>query len=129
MSGPLIFLIEDDDTARDLFRFLLAAEGYAVRAFGCAEDALEELSRCRPAAVLLDQHLPLMDGLECLRRLRTYTSDTPVALLTGDYFIDEGRAGEFAALGAKIHFKPVWETDLLRILRGMLAREPTHGAC
>ena len=128
MSGPLIFVIEDDETSRDLFRFMLMADGYAVRAFPCAEDALEELSRCRPAAVLLDQHLPLMDGLECLRRFRNYASDTPVALLTGDYLIDESRANEFAMLGAEIHFKPVWEADLLRILRAMLDRDAAPGA-
>jgi CheY-like chemotaxis protein len=128
MSGSLIFLVEDDDTSRDLFRLILTAEGYDVRAFSSAEDALDEIAGCRPAAVVLDQHLPIMDGLECLRRLREYTPDTPVALLTGDYFIDEGRADEFARLGAEIHFKPVWDTDLLRILHGMLTREPAHGA-
>lgn len=128
MSGSLIFLVEDDDTSRDLFRLMLTAEGYVVRAFCSAEDALDELAHSRPAAVLLDQHLPIMDGLECLRRLRQHAADTPVALLTGDYFIDEDRANEFAALGAEIHFKPVWESDLLRILRTMLTRELPHGA-
>ncbi|HWK11359.1 MAG TPA: response regulator, partial [Vicinamibacterales bacterium] len=94
MPGPLILLIDDDETARDLFRFILKAVKYEVRTFARAEDALDELASCTPAAVLLDLHLPLMDGLECLRRLRDYAADTPVALLTADYFLDEYRANE-----------------------------------
>ena len=54
--------------------------------------------------------------------------ELPVAILTGDYFLDEEIARELNALGARVFFKPVWEDDLLRIVRELMAqREPQAG--
>jgi DNA-binding response OmpR family regulator len=123
-----ILLVEDDETAREAFRMMLICEGFDVEAVGSAEDAIAEISRWKPAAVLLDLHLPLMNGLECLRNFRSQQSNVPVALLTGDYFLDESVAREFSELGAEIYFKPVWEADLMRIVKRLLARNTTAPA-
>ena len=42
---------------------------------------------------------------------------TPVAILTGDYFIDDEVATELQALGARIHFKPCGTTTCARLWR------------
>jgi CheY-like chemotaxis protein len=84
-----------------------------------------------PSVLILDLHLPDATGLDCLRRLRQLTQHRtlPVAILTGDYFLDEEIAKELQALGAHVFFKPVWEDDLLRIVRQLLGdHSPEAGA-
>jgi DNA-binding response OmpR family regulator len=117
-----VLIIEDDATALEFFEQMLVDQGYTVRAMQTVEAGLAEATRHAPDAVLLDLHLPLTDGLECLRRLRAAPLNlaTPVAILTGDYFMDDEVANELQTLGARIHFKPVWEEDLRRIVKELV---------
>ena len=119
-----VLIIEDDTTTLQFFEQMLVEQGYIVRAVSTVEDGLTEADALRPDAVLLDLHLPLTDGLEYLRRLRAVPQRqrVPVAILTGDYFMDDDVARELQELGAKIHFKPVWEDDLHRIVEGLVRR-------
>jgi DNA-binding response OmpR family regulator len=119
-----VLIIEDDTTTLQFFEQMLVEQGYIVRAVSTVEDGLTEADALRPDAVLLDLHLPITDGLECLRRLRAIPQRqrVPVAILTGDYFMDDDVARELQELGAKVHFKPVWEDDLHRIVEGLVTR-------
>ena len=117
-----ILIVEDDHGAVEAFEHMLKAEGYDVRVTLDAESALVEIERAVPAAVLLDLHLPIANGLEFLRRLRATSrhAHIPVAVVTGDYFVDERVARELQVLGAQMYFKPLWEEDLIRIVRDLL---------
>lgn len=72
----------------------------------------------------MDLHLPTLDGLECLRRIRATPRLTriPVTVITADYLIDDNVVAQIEALGGNLCFKPIWEEDLLRIARGATAR-------
>lgn len=78
----------------------------------------KEIERSLPAAILLDLHLPKIDGLEFLRRLRAH-ADIPTAVITGDYLVDDHIVDDLDTLGIRIFFKPLWEEDLIQIV-GML---------
>lgn len=123
ISRVTILVIDDDATTRETFRHMLRAEGYAVRAESSVETGLASASTERPDVILLDLHMPLVGGLECLRRLRSDPAwaAIPVAIVTGDYFIDESIAEELRERGARIYFKPVWEEDLRRIVNELLS--------
>jgi DNA-binding response OmpR family regulator len=123
-----VLIIEDDTTTLQFFEQMLVEQGYIVRAVSTVEAGITEADAHRPDAVVLDLHLPVTDGLECLRRLRAvaHTRPMPVAILTGDYFMDDDVARELQQLGAKIHFKPVWEDDLHRIVQGLVTRSDRH---
>ena len=113
-----ILIVEDDPGAAEAFQQTLTAEGRQVRIAPNAPSAFVELERAIPAAVVLDLHLPLIDGLAILRRLRA-TSDyahIPVAVVTGNYLVDEQVARELQGLGAQLYLKPIWEEDLIRIV-------------
>jgi CheY-like chemotaxis protein len=118
-----VLIIEDDATTLEFFEQMLVEEGYIVRAVLTCEAGLAEAASHTPDAILMDLHLPLTDGLECLRRLRAAPLHltTPVAILTGDYFLAEEVARELQALGARIHFKPVWDADLRQIVEGLVS--------
>jgi CheY-like chemotaxis protein len=67
--------------------------------------------------------MPLANGIEFLRQLRADEGhrDTPVALVTGDYSLDDTIVTELHQLGAKVAFKPLWLADLLSLTHMLLA--------
>jgi two-component system cell cycle response regulator DivK len=84
MANELIVLIEDNEKNRKLARDVLTHQGYRVAEAESAEDGLALVARERPALILMDIHLPGIDGIEALRRLRAdaATRDIPVLAVT-----------------------------------------------
>jgi len=84
MANELIVLIEDNEKNRKLARDVLTYQGYRVVEAESAEDGLVLVARERPALILMDIHLPGIDGIEALRRLRADagTRDIPVLAVT-----------------------------------------------
>jgi CheY-like chemotaxis protein len=128
-TRPSVLVIDDDVAVDDSFGEMLSAAGYDVHAEGSCSAGITYLQTGRPSVVILDLHLPDGTGLECLRRLRQLAAhrDLPVAILTGDYFMDADIAKELKTLGANVFFKPVWEDDLLRIVRQLLDVRDANG--
>jgi two-component system response regulator MprA len=120
----VILVIDDNPATRETFRRMLEGEGYTVRVAGTVVDGLAAAAQECPAGILLDLHMPITDGLECLRQLRASKqwATVPVAILTGDYFLEESIADELGAFGVAVYFKPVWDDDLRRIVEQLLAR-------
>jgi DNA-binding response OmpR family regulator len=73
--------------------------------------------------------MPLVDGLGFLRRLRAVEEQrlTPVAIVTGDYFLEDDISNELRQLGAELRFKPMWLEDLVGLARNLLDRSSTGG--
>ena len=71
-----ILMVEDDPGAVESFEHMLKAEGYGVRVASDAQTAFIEVERSVPAAVILDLHLPITDGLEVSRAIRWTRSAT-----------------------------------------------------
>jgi DNA-binding response OmpR family regulator len=123
MSGHGDVLIVDDDPgARDAFEYMLRREGYVVRSACDAAAALTEVDHALPGAIVLDLHLRTSEGVTVLRQLRATpaTAGIPVAMVTGDYLVDERVTRELEGLGVRLFFKPLWEEDMLRIVRQLL---------
>lgn len=121
-SPATVLVVDDDASAVDAFAWMLRSLGYGVRTATTVEAASAALQASDVSAMLLDLHLPPADGLEFLRLLRRTAGGErlPVAVVTGNYLVDEDVARQVAALGAEIFFKPLWEDDLLRITAGLL---------
>ena len=121
MPGTLspVLIVDDDGEACAIFERMLRGNGFDVRTAATAEDALLQLETALPAAIVLDLRLPALDGLECLRRIRAMPRllRIPVTVITADYLIDDNVVAQIEALGARLCFKPIWEEDLLRIVR------------
>ena len=68
--------------------------------------------------------MPLVDGLVFLRRLRELAAHrhTPVAIVTGDYFLNEPILAEMRSLGATVRYKPLWMDDLSALVQSLLAQ-------
>ena len=117
-----ILIVDDDEGVTTTFARMLRLEGYHVHTALNAEMGLREAQNNRPDAIILDLRMPLVDGLGFLRRLRAHEEqrDTPVAIVTGDYFLDDTVSNELRELGAELRFKPMWLEDLVGLARTLL---------
>ncbi len=119
---PTILIVDDDEGVTQTFARMLRLEGFSVRTAVTAENGLREAASARPDAIILDLRMPLVDGLGFLRRLRAseISKGTPVAIVTGDYFLEDEVSAELRALGAELRFKPLWLEDLVGLARNLL---------
>jgi signal transduction histidine kinase/DNA-binding response OmpR family regulator len=70
VSQPATVLVADDDAeARHILRTMLEDQGFVVREAGNGAEVLEELANARPALLVLDLMMPIMDGFEVLKYL------------------------------------------------------------
>jgi len=117
-----ILIVDDDEGVTQTFARMLRLEGFEVRTATSAEAGLREAERSHPDAIILDLRMPIVDGLDFLRRLRADDTQraTPVAIVTGDYFLDDLISSELRELGAELKFKPLWLEDLVGLARNLL---------
>lgn len=121
MTGRLL-VVDDDHGVTTTFARMLALEGHQVRTAHSAEDGLRQVDEADPDAIFVDLRMPLINGLGFIYRLRERQlhRKTPVVIVTGDYFLDDGMASELKDLGVEIRFKPLWLDDLVDLARMML---------
>ncbi len=79
-----IYVIEDDESIRELLKVALEGFGYSIRAYESAEPALLDMKEDKPDLAIFDIMLPGMDGLSAIRLLRqdAQLKNTPVICLT-----------------------------------------------
>ena len=123
-ASSTILIVDDDEGVTQTFARMLTLEGFQVRTAFNAETGLRVATESHPNAIILDLRMPLVDGLGFLRRLRSQDNQrvtpTPVAIVTGDYFLDDAVADELRQLGAELRFKPLWLEDLVGLARNLL---------
>jgi two-component system response regulator FixJ len=116
----VVHVIDDDEAVRESLEALLVVSGFDVTTHASAASYLdgEQAGGC----VLVDVHMPGMDGLELLRVLARDEPWTPVLLLTASH---ELRLREQALeLGARAFLtKPVREVTLIGALRALRDNE------
>jgi CheY-like chemotaxis protein len=85
LPAPLILLVEDDVAIREAVSECLSGEGYRVDAAGDGAEALVRLADGeRPALLVLDLVMPVMNGAELVARVRAEPrlADVPLLLMT-----------------------------------------------
>ena len=117
-----ILIVDDDVSVTDTFSRMLRLEGYEVWAALSADEGLTLAQTHKPHAVILDLRMPLTSGLQFLRAIRAIPglTNTPVAIVTGDYYLDDAQAAEIKALGAELRYKPLWLEELVTLARELL---------
>lgn len=80
----MIYLLEDDDSIRELVIYTLSSQGMEAEGFSCPSDFWKGMKRQTPSLLLLDVMLPEEDGMSILKKLRRApeTETLPVIMLT-----------------------------------------------
>jgi len=118
-----VLIVDDDPSVTDTFTRMLRLEGFEVVPALSAEDGLVLVATQPPDAVILDMRMPILNGLNFLRQFRRLDgmAAVPVAIVTGDYHMDDAISTELLGLGAQIKFKPMWLEDLVTLARELVA--------
>jgi len=79
-----ILVVEDDRDLRRILSFNLKASGFNVREAENGKVALEKIKEKRPDCIILDVMMPVMDGLETCKRIKSVdrTKDIPIVFLS-----------------------------------------------
>lgn len=126
-DNPIIFVIDDDDAARDSLQFLLESARKAVRTFENAKSFLEQLPSTATGCVITDVRMPGMTGLELLKHLKARSFPLPVIVITGHG--DIPLAVEAMREGAADFIeKPYDDEALLRSIDRALGNSKATGA-
>ena len=68
--SPLVLIADDDPLLRAILEHKLSAAGYRIQAVEDGRAALDAAREARPAVLVLDAMMPILDGFEVLRRLK-----------------------------------------------------------
>jgi len=117
-----VLIVDDDVNVTDTFSRILRFEGFEVWSAQSADEGLTLAQTHRPDAVILDLRMPLTSGLQFLRSIRAIPglTNTPVGIVTGDYYLDAAQETEIKDLGAQLRYKPLWLEELVKLTRELL---------
>ncbi len=124
-SGSLVLVVEDHPATQNVLSSVLDLQGYQVVCAANGQEALQWLEKAhqtgkRPAIILLDLFMPVMNGADFLAGMRASWPDTvplpPVILST----VDQGNHDDLAC--AEVLPKPFHIRDLLAKLKLVLAQ-------
>jgi two-component system KDP operon response regulator KdpE len=123
--GARVLVVDDEPSIVRVVAANLRARGYEALTAASGETALAMIETRQPDCIVLDLGLPGIDGLEVLRRLRTWAT-TPVVILTA---VEDQRDRTMALdLGADDYVtKPFAMAELLARVRGALGHGGSQG--
>jgi two-component system, OmpR family, KDP operon response regulator KdpE len=120
MNPATILVVDDEPQIRRVLRATLSAQGYSIVEAHNGSEALERFRTAKPDLVLLDMNMPVLDGLETCRELRS-GSDVPIIMLT----VRSAEKDKVRALDAGADdyvVKPFGIQELLARIRAALRR-------
>lgn len=121
MNPKKILVADDEESIRTVVSFTLEQAGYAVETAANGDEALEKVYAAPPDLILLDLMMPMVDGWEVLKLLRSdpQTEKIPVVLLTAK---GEIRDKMFALQQGAADYvvKPFGKQDLLARIAQLL---------
>jgi PAS domain S-box-containing protein len=126
-GGPYKILVVDDNIDnRLLLKDALEPLGFEVIGAIDGQDGLAKMAQSQPQVVLVDLRMPVLDGLEMVRRIRQ-TDETKIIIAVSASAFEHSREHSLAAGCNEFISKPVQITHLLILLEKYLALEWCYG--
>jgi two-component system cell cycle response regulator DivK len=117
-----ILVVEDQEDNRQILRDLLGNAGYEVTEAENGEEAIAAVAQRRPDLILMDIQLPVMDGYEATRRIRTNPDLKFVPIIAVTSFALAGDESKALEAGCNSYVsKPYSPRELLAKVRAYLA--------
>jgi FixJ family two-component response regulator len=121
MTGnpSIVMIVDDDNSIRKSVRRLMKAFGVAVETFASAEEFLGSDRLDKTSCLILDVHMPGMNGLELQKRLVASGSAIPIIFITA-FSNDDARAQAMNAGAVGYLAKPFDDEELLNCIHAAL---------
>ena len=123
MANELILIVEDNEKNRRLARDVLQFKGYDVIESETAEEGIRLAREKKPALILMDFHLPGMNGIEAFNVLRAdvATKTIPIIAVTASA-MTEDRQKIIGAGFDGLQTKPINVKEFLEAVQQTLAK-------
>jgi two-component system cell cycle response regulator DivK len=116
-----ILIVEDQDDNRAILRDLLGAAGFELIEATTGEEGVELAERERPALILMDIQLPVIDGYEATRRIKGKAALKPIPIIAVTSYALSGDEAKARAAGCDAYVsKPFSPRQLLAKVRELL---------
>lgn len=112
-NRPHILFAEDDPDTREIVKMLLRSEGFEVSVTATGLEALQCISANHFDALLLDNWMPDLTGIEVCRKIRAFDQSTPIFLYSGAATDADRKAA--ASAGAQGFFEKPMDLDPLLV--------------
>jgi CheY-like chemotaxis protein len=128
MPTPICIVVEDHGDTRDGYVEFLGFEGIQVLSAASGDELRALLATTKPDAIVMDLHLPQVDGWTLIRELRASPATRTVPVLVVSAYVreidrqDAFRAGANAFIG-----KPCDPNDVAAELKRLIAERPRDG--
>jgi len=121
--GPLL-VVEDVPNILELLTVTLRFKGYPVITAKTGKEALEIIAKERPALIITDILMPIMDGYACGQKLRTdiKTHDIPIIFLSATYVTPEDKTFALSLGASRFIEKPIDTEDFLLTIAELLTQ-------
>jgi len=115
LENKQIFIVDDDESVCRALSVLLATYGFNVDTFNSAEKFFNAVPNSAPGCLILDIHMPGLDGWETLQRLLASGSSRPVIIISAD---KNGGLNEKALIAGAMGFlqKPFNDQELVDLI-------------
>ena len=129
MANELVLIVEDNDKNRKLVRDVLQVKGYQTMETDNAEEGIRLARERQPVLILMDLHLPGIDGIEALERLRRDpgTKRIPVIAVTASAMTEDNQKIIAAGFDG-LQTKPIHVKEFLRVVADTIAGIPDKAA-
>ena len=117
-----VLVVDDSATVRDLLSRRLGRKGYAVITAGDGQEGVDMAVVDRPDIIILDLHMPVLDGWQAAREIRKIeaTAGIPILALTA-YDSSSDRSAALAAGCNEFDSKPISMPRLIAKMERLLA--------
>jgi FixJ family two-component response regulator len=119
-QAPLLAVVDDDADVRTALVRLVASAGFAVEAFASGAAFLQSVEDHEPDCVLLDLHMPGVNGFDVQRAMAPAHSSVPVIVITG-HDTPDSRTRALGAGARSYLCKPVDQGLLLAAIDSAIA--------
>jgi FixJ family two-component response regulator len=120
-AAPIVFIVDDDVSVRESLELLIRSAGWQVETFASAQQFLTHQPRVAPSCLVLDVHLPDLDGLALQKRIAGDRADMPIVFITGHGDIPT-TVQAMKAGAVEFLIKPFSDEALLSAIREALER-------